>query len=106
MMLVHYQTLEAVTPKEFEVLKRIAERFNEGRNFREKIRFWRKSDILAGLTPSNARWGFTRVFSDVERQHVLSTIRRMSKATPRLTWMIYESNGGKEIVLRGGGRVS
>ena len=100
MQLVHYQTLEAVNPEELRALQAIKERFNEQRDFWGKIKLWRKADILEGLEPSGARWGFTRVSSDAERQQVLSTIRRMSEATPRLTWLIYdEANGGKEIVF-------
>jgi len=101
--LVHYQTLEAVEPEELQRLLRIKTKFNEDRSFWERIKLWRKSDILQGLEPSGARWGFTRARDDEDKLKVFKTIREMSRTTPRLTWILYEeSNGGKEVVLKGG----
>lgn len=103
MGLIHYQTLEAVGPKELRALCAIKEQFNAGRSFGERIKLWRKSDILEGLKPLGARCGFTRVRDDEDRLQVILALRRMSQATPRLTWLLYdEGNSGKENVLKGG----
>ncbi len=101
MKLIHYQTLEAVTPEELKVLRAIKERFNAEKGFDERIKLWRKDDILACLEPREARWGFTAV-ADSERERVVRAIERMSVATPHLTWVLYEEGNGGEIVLRGG----
>ncbi|MDI6883711.1 MAG: hypothetical protein QMD00_01000 [Hadesarchaea archaeon] len=107
MKLIHYQTLEAVDPEELQALRIVKEQFNERRSFWERIKLWEKSDILAELEPKGARWGFTRVRDDRDRLQVVLTLRRMSQATPRLTWVLYdECNGGKEVVLRGGNPVA
>ncbi|HID60806.1 MAG TPA: hypothetical protein EYP46_02970 [Hadesarchaea archaeon] len=107
MRLVHYQTLEAVAGEELQALQRIRSRFNEHRSFVERIKLWRKSDILEELEPKDARWGFSRLHGDKDKPQLLSTLRRMSRATPRLTWVLYdEDNGGEEVMLRGGRRVA
>ncbi len=107
MRLVHYQTLEAVAQKELQVLNRIKNHFNEGRNFMERVKLWPKSYILDGMEPRGARWGFSRLRNDEDRSRLLSVLRSMSRATPRLTWILYdERNGGEEILLRGGKRLS
>ncbi len=107
MELVHYQTLEAVGQEELQALRHIKNQFNEHRSFWERIKLWRKSDILMGLVPEDARWGFARARDGEDRLQMLSTIRRMSQATPHLTWVLYdESNGGEEVVLRSGRRVA
>ena len=103
MKLIHYQTLEAVGREDLRALGRIKDQFNERRSFFDRIKLWRKSDILDGLEPEDARWGFTRVRGEEDRLKVIMAIRRLSHATPRLTWVVYdEGNGGGEIVLRGG----
>ena len=85
------------------MLCRIKDRFNERRSFFDRIKLWRKSDILEGLEPKGARWGFTRLRGNEDRLKVILTIRRLSQATPRLTWVVYdEGNSGREVVLRGG----
>ncbi len=105
--LVHYQTLEAIEPEELRQLTRIKAKFNEDRSFWERIKLWRKSDILERLEPSSARWGFTQARDDEDRLRLLLTIREMSQATPRLTWVLYdEDNGGKEVILRGGATIA
>ncbi|MEM3420630.1 MAG: hypothetical protein QW315_00020 [Candidatus Hadarchaeum sp.] len=107
MKLVHYQTLESVTPDELKQLIRIKEKFNENRSYWERIKLWRKSDILDRLEPSGARWGFSRVKSERDKMQLLSVLRMMSLATPRLTWIMYdESNGGCEMVLKGGSSIA
>jgi hypothetical protein len=103
MGLIYYQTLETVGPEELRALRAIKEEFNAQRAFSERIKLWRKSDILEGLEPRDARWGFTRVRGDEERLRVVSAIHQMSAATPRLTWLLYdEGDGGREVVLKGG----
>jgi len=107
MRLVHYQTLEPLRDEELRALQRIKERYNENRGFWERIKLWRKGDILEGLEPADSRWGYTRVRTEAERQRLLLTLRRMSEATPGTTWIIYdEGNGGSELLLRGGRVVS
>jgi hypothetical protein len=103
MELIHYQTLEAVGPDELQVLRVVKEEFNVQRAFNERIKLWRKSDILDGMEPRGARWGFTRARDDEERLRVVLTVRRMSAATPRLTWLLYdEGDGGREVVIKAG----
>ncbi len=103
MKLIHYQTLEDVGEEELRLLLRIKSKFNEDRGFWDRIKLWRKSDILNGLEPSDARWGFTRAKDGDDRRRLILAIRNMSKTTPRLTWVLYDdNNGGKEIVLKGG----
>jgi hypothetical protein len=107
MKLIHYQTLESIGPEEFQALRRIKEQFNEGRGFWKRIKLWRKSDLLEGLEPRESRWGFTRIEDEQERLRLLLTIKRMSEATPGVTWVVYdESNGGTELVIRAGRVVS
>ena len=101
--MIHYQTLEPVRNDDLQILSRIRSKFNEDRNFWERLKLWRKSDILEGLEPSEARWGFTRPRDDGDRLRIVTAIKEMSRVTPRLTWVLYEDgNGGKEIVLKGG----
>ncbi len=103
MELIHYQTLEAVCPEELRALRALKEEFNAQRSFNERIKLWQKSDILEGMEPRDARWGFTRVRNHEERLRVALTVRRMSVATPRLTWVLYdEGDGGREVMLKGG----
>ena len=103
MELIHYQTLEAVDPEELRALRALKEEFNSQRSFKERIKLWRKSDILEGLEPRDARWGFTQVRNDEEKLRVILAVQRMSAATPRLTWVLYdEGDGGREVVLKGG----
>jgi len=101
MKLIHYQTLEAVAPEELVALQELAEEFNAQRPLDERIRLWRKDQILACMRPAKARWGFTSV-ENGGREHVLRAIEQMSAAAPRLTWVLYEEgNGDQELVLRG-----
>jgi hypothetical protein len=102
LQLIHYQTLEAVGKEEFRALCRIRDQFNERRSFLDRIKLWRKSDILEGLEPRNARWGFTRACSKEERSKVILALRQLSRATPHLTWVVYEEGNGGEVLLRGG----
>ena len=100
-MRIHYQTLEAVSPNELRALRAIKERFNGGKGFEERIKLWRKDDILACLEPGEARWGFSEVH-DGGRPGLLHALKRMSAATPRLTWVVFDEGERKELVLRGG----
>ena len=103
MELIHYQTLETVGPEELRALRALKEEFNSQRSFNERIKLWRKSDILEGLEPRDARWGFTQVRNDEEKLRVILAVQRMSAATPKLTWVLYdEGDGGREVVLKGG----
>jgi len=103
MGLIHYQTLETVGPEELRALRAIKEEFNARRAFNERIKLWRKSDILEGMEPRGARWGCTRVRDNEDRLRIVLTVRRMSQATPNLTWLLCdEDNGGREVVLKGG----
>lgn len=104
--MLHYQTEEAVGIRELELLKGVMRKYNAPRRSSgERIKLWRKSDILRCLTPPDALWGFTKVRDDVERELVLKVIREMSAAVPRLTWVLYDENGseGGEITIHNGG---
>jgi len=104
-MRIHYQTLEAVGEGELRALRAIKEGFNEGKGFEERIKLWRKDDILTCLQPAGARWGFSEVH-DGGKQEVLQALERMSEATPRLTWLVFDEGRREELVLRGGKRVA
>ncbi len=107
MRLVHYQTLEPLSEEDLKVLRRIKEQFNENKGFWERIKLWRKGDIIDELEPRDSRWGYTRVRNEEERQRLLWVLRQMSAATPGITWVIYdEGNGGSELLLRGGKVIS
>ena len=98
---IHYQTLEAVEPRELQVLRAIKEEFNAGKSPSERIKLWRKDDILTCLEPREARWGFSKV-QDGGKERLLRALERMSEATPRLTWIVYDEGDLKEFVLKGG----
>jgi hypothetical protein len=101
--LIHYQTLEPLREEELQALRRIKEQYNENRGFWERIKLWRKGDILSGLEPQDSRWGYTRVRNEEDRQRLLLTLKRMSEATPNTTWIVYDDgDGGSELLLRGG----
>jgi hypothetical protein len=104
--MLHYQTEEAVGNKELERLKGVMRKYNAPRRSScERIKLWRKSDILKCLTPPDALWGFTRVRDELERELLLKTIREMSMSAPRLTWILCEENGkagGSESIIRNG----
>jgi hypothetical protein len=104
--MLHYQTEEAVRTGEFELLKEVMHKYNAPRRSSgERIKLWRKSDILNCLTPADALWGFTKIQDDADRELVLKAIREMSVVVPRLTWIIFEENGqagNKEAILRNG----
>jgi hypothetical protein len=104
--ILHYQTEEVVKVRELELLKGIVCKYNAPRRSGgERIKLWRKSDILRCLTPPDALWGFTKVRDDEERDLVIKTINEMSIAAPRLTWVLYDENGSsesREILVRDG----
>ena len=104
--ILHYQTEESVKVRELELLKGIMCKYNAPRRSGgERIKLWRKSDILKCLTPPDALWGFTKVRDDGERDLVMKTINEMSIAAPRLTWVLYDENGSsesREILVRDG----
>jgi hypothetical protein len=104
--ILHYQTEESVKVRELELLKGIVCKYNAPRRSGgERIKLWRKSDILKCLTPPDALWGFTKVRDDEERYLVMKTINEMSIAAPRLTWVLYDENGSsdsREILVRDG----
>ena len=104
-MRVHYQTLEAVSADELRVLRAIKEGFNWGKSSKERIKLWRKDDILTSLQPGEARWGFSEV-GDGSKREVLYTLELMSAATPKLTWVVFDENKREELVLQGGKVVS
>ena len=104
--ILHYQTEESVKVRELELLKGIMCKYNAPRKSGgERIKLWRKSDILKCLTPPDALWGFTKIRDDGERDLVMKTINEMSIAAPRLTWVLYDENGSsesREILIRDG----
>ncbi|MCS7132029.1 MAG: hypothetical protein NZ934_04820, partial [Hadesarchaea archaeon] len=94
---IYYQTLEAVAPEELEILRRLKEDYNAGcRSSRERIKLWRKGDILTCMEPLEARWGFSWA-GDGGKGRVLEALQRMSVATPRLTWVIFDEDRRAEI---------
>jgi len=107
MRLIHYQTLEPLDEEDLRILRKIKEEFNEGRGFWDRIKLWRKGDIIDELEPKDSRWGYTRIQREEDRERVLLTLKRMSEATPQTTWVLYEEgNGGTELILRRGKVIS
>mgnify|MGYP001070294833 CR=1 FL=1 len=104
--MLHYQTEESVSVRELELLKVVMCKYNAPRRSSgERIKLWRKSDILKCLTPPDALRGFTKVRDDGERDLVMKAIREMSMAAPRLTWVLYDENGSsesREVTIRNG----
>lgn len=103
---LHYQTREAATADEFELLKRIEAKYNAKRNWGHgEIRLWKKSWIVRE-PPLNALWGYTKVYrNDGDGKVVIHAIKEMSKATPRLTWILYDEGGlisGRTLVVKNG----
>jgi len=100
---LHYRTKQAVAPDELKALERIVEKYNSEFEWRrERIKIWSSA---RGPFPKGVVWGFTKVADDAEGKRVLRAVKEMSKATPRLTWLIYDEGGltdGKEFVIEKG----
>jgi len=100
---LHYRTKQAATPEELKALERIVEKYN-------KLHKWRRERMkllssAGGPFPMGVVWGFTKVADDVEGKLVLRAVKEMSKATPRLTWLVHDEGGltgGKELVFKRG----
>ena len=115
---IHYQTKEATTEEELEKLREIEHKYNTEHKWAfECIKLWKKSRIwnapiirLNGLVkrndPSGALWGFTKVNgNDEDGELVIQAIKEMSRATPRLTWTLYDEGdltNGKTMKIRNG----
>jgi len=93
-----------VTAEELKLLRRVAEKYNGLHGWkRERIKLWLSE--AGGLLPKGVVWGFTKVADDKEGKLVVQAIKEMSKATPLLTWLLYDEGGltgGKELIIRGG----
>jgi len=103
--MVHYQTEEGVSSQELELLREIARGYNSHcRSSGDRIKLWKKSDILSCMTPPDAVWGFTKIRDGEELERVVGAVKRMSAAAPRLTWVLYEdgSRGRRESTIRNG----
>ena len=103
---IHYHTKEAVTPEEFKRLREVQKEYNTRYNWKHgEIKLWKKSWILRE-PPLNALWGYTKVYrNDEDGKAVIQAIKKMSKATPRLTWILYDEGdltGGNEIGIKKG----
>lgn len=93
-----------MTAEELKLLRRIEEKYNRLHEWkRERIKLWSSN---AGDPLSKAVvWGFTKVADTKEGKLVVQTIKDMSKATPQLTWLMYDEGGltgGKELIIREG----
>jgi len=103
---LHYQIREAVTTEEFKLLKQIEAKYNTKRNWAHgEIRLWKKSWIVKE-PPLNALWGYTKVYrNDGDGKAVIRAIKEMSRATPRLTWVLYDEGdltGGRKLTIKNG----
>jgi len=98
---LHYRTEQAVTSEELRALERIVEKYNDSFKWRlERMKLWSSA---GGTFPRGVAWGFTKVADDVEGKLVLRAVEEMSRAKPRLTWLVYDEGGltgGRELVLR------
>ncbi len=96
-------SLDPLDEEDIQRIAKIKEEYNEEKSFWDRIKLWRKSDIIEGLEPGEARWGFTRVRSDAELAKLMNALKKISEVTPQTTWIIFDDgDSGKEIMLRGG----
>lgn len=103
MRLIHYQSLEPLGEEDMQRIAKIKEEYNKKKSFWDRIKLWRKSEIVNEMEPGEARWGFTRVRSEAERDRLIETLKKISEATPQTTWVIFDDgDGGAEIVMRSG----
>lgn len=103
MRLIHYLSLDPLDEEDIQRIAKIKEEYNGEKSFWDRIKLWKKSDIIDGLEPGGARWGFTRVRSDAERAKLMNALKKISEVTPQTTWVVFDDgDGGKEIMLRGG----
>jgi len=100
---LHYRTGQAVTSEELKTLERIMEKYNKLHKWRrERMKLWLSA---GGPFPRGVVWGFTKVADDVEGKLVVRAVREMSKATPRLTWLVHDEGGltgGRKLALKRG----
>ncbi len=99
---LQYRTKQAVTAEELKLLRRIEEKYNRLHEWkRERIKLWASN--TGDPLPKAVVWGFTKVADDKEGKLVVQAIKEMSKATPRLTWHMYDEGGltgCKELMIR------
>ena len=104
---LHYRTKQAVAPNELKALERIVEKYNNEFEWRrEQIKLWSSA---GGPFPRGVAWGFTKVADDAEGKLVLRAVKQMSKAVPRLTWLVHDEGGltgGGELALKRGKRLA
>lgn len=96
---LHYRTKEKPGTKELKSIKLIKRNYNTSFGWsREHIKLWSSA-------PRGALWGFTKVSDEQEARVVILAIKEMSRATPRLTWLLYDEGGltdGRWVILRRG----
>ena len=104
---IHYRTKQAVKLEELVLLKRIEGMHNKARRWKkEGIKLW-LADAVDPF-PRGTLWGFTKVDDDRDGRLVLRAVEEMSKATPRLTWLVYDEGGltkGRKLVLKRGNAI-
>jgi hypothetical protein len=98
---IHYQTQEIISQEEHELLLRIVGKYNKsGKWSRERLKLWRTHEA----PKPGVEWGFTKVGNEAEARLVVSAVKEMSAAIPRLTWVLFDEgkpSKGKIIIKNG-----
>lgn len=98
-VLVHYQTIEEVAPEDVGRLKILMKGL---RRAGIRMGLWRKSDLLLGLEPAGAVWGYGRAKCEEEIRRLMAAVTMFSRTIPWITWVVYVEGNGGEVMLRNG----
>jgi Ni2+-binding GTPase involved in maturation of urease and hydrogenase len=80
-----------VNAEELGRLKRIEKKYNSSQRWIERcMKIFIEPDMEDKL---KAFCGFTKVVCNEDAKLVLAAIKKMSTATPRLTWLVYDEGG-------------
>lgn len=89
---LHYLTKEEVQPEELGVLNYILEEEYNSKNSNGcQMRLQKKRKILEAINPPDSLWCHVEVNGE-NSETVLRTLKKLSKAIPRLTWILYGEN--------------
>ncbi|MBS3815737.1 MAG: hypothetical protein KGY45_04165 [Hadesarchaea archaeon] len=83
------------------VLKHISNNFKKSEE--TNLPLWKKKKLLKTLNPLNAIWGHTQINEENTRE-ILKTLKKLSSATPHLTWILYGENKifDGELIIKNG----
>jgi hypothetical protein len=88
---LHYRTKQSVNIEELGRLKRIENKYNSSQRWVERrMKIFIEPDVEES---PEVFCGFTKVGCDEDAELVITAIKEMSAATPRLTWLVYDEGG-------------